>query len=429
MNAPIGQNSGVNNSTQAAGLSLGADFSQPPATILIVDDSPDNLRVLSATLSDSNYDIRCAKNGKMALKAIASELPDLILLDIQMPELDGYQVCQQLKADARTRPIPVIFISALDDTIDKVKAFSVGGVDYITKPFQVEEVLARVRNQLNLQAAKIQLAQSEKMASLGQLVAGIAHEINNPVGFIQGNVEHLDRYVQDLLRLVQAYRAEYIEPSTAIQEIASEIDLDYLQTDIQKVLSSMSIGTERITNIIKSLRNFSRLDESDYKPANIHEGIDGTLLILESRLKAVGKANKIEVVKDYGELPLLRCYPSALNQVFMNILSNAIDALNEIRYSLSNSESITDTHQPKIAIKTRQKDSVIIIQIEDNGCGMPEPVKARLFSPFFTTKPTGKGTGLGMAISRQIVTEQHRGQISCQSEVGTGTTFAIQIPM
>jgi signal transduction histidine kinase len=404
-----------------------ASFHGSNASILIVDDSPDNLRVLSATLAESNYDIRCAKNGTMALKAIAAtDLPDLILLDIQMPDLSGYEVCQQLKADMRTRHIPIIFISALDDALDKVKAFSVGGVDYITKPFQVEEVIARVRNQLNLQAAKVQLAQSEKMASLGQLVAGIAHEINNPVGFIQGNLDCLKESVKDLLRLLETYQQAYPEPSEKIQAVSQEIDFTYLQEDLPSLLKSMTMGTERIAAIVHSLRNFSRLENSSYQLVDIHEGIDDTLLILESRLKAVGALSKIEIVKAYGDLSPVKCYPGLLNQVLMNLLANAIDAVHE--QCVQASTQAGDPYIPQIAITTAQAESAVTIRIRDNGAGIPEALKARLFTPFFTTKPVGKGTGLGLAISQQIIHDDHQGQLVCQSQPGLGTEFIITLP-
>lgn len=398
------------------------------ATVLIVDDSPDNLRVLSATLTAANYDIRCAKNGSMALKAIAlADLPDLILLDIQMPDVDGYEVCRRLKKDGRSQHIPVIFISALDDTLDKVKAFSVGGVDYITKPFQVEEVLARVRNQLSIQAAQVQLAQAEKMASLGQLVAGIAHEINNPVSFIQGNITCLEGYAHDLLRLIAIYQQQYPDPTAAVRSVAREIDLDYLQADLPQVIQSMTAGTNRIANIIKSLRNFSRLDEANYKRVDIHEGIEGTLLILESRLKASEQLAKMDLVKNYDELPLIFCWPGALNQVFMNVIANAIDAIDSKRLAIPEAE--IQQYQPQITISTGQAEQFVVVQIKDNGCGMTEAVKARLFNPFFTTKPAGLGTGLGLSSSRQIIHDQHQGQLTCESQLGLGSQFTIRLPI
>ncbi|PZO55640.1 MAG: hybrid sensor histidine kinase/response regulator [Phormidesmis priestleyi] len=419
----------------SAGLSFPTKAVNPAATVLIVDDSPDNLRVLSATLSQSNYDIRCAKNGTMALKALAlnsprrsatAELPDLILLDIQMPDIDGYEVCARLKANARTQHIPIIFISALDAALDKVKAFAVGGVDYITKPFQMEEVIVRVQNQLNLQAAKAQLAQAEKMASLGQLVAGIAHEINNPVGFVQGNIDYLDNYVQDLLTLLKAYQQQYPDPPEGIRAIAANIDLPHIQADLPNIVKSMTLGTERIASIVSSLRNFSRLDESEHKPADIHEGIDSTLLILESRLKASDYYSSIEVIKQYQEMPPVLCYPGSLNQVFMNLIANAIDAIEDKQQTLTDSDQAD--YQPQIVIQTEQTAQAVTIRIQDNGHGMEESVKARLFNPFFTTKPVGKGTGLGLAISSQIIHEKHHGQLTCQSQAGIGTEFVITLP-
>ena len=364
----------------------------------------------------------------MALKAIATTPPDLILLDIQMPDLDGYEVCQQLKANVQTKHIPIIFISALDEALDKVKAFSVGGVDYITKPFQVAEVLARVRNQLDLQAAKVQLAQTEKMASLGQLVAGIAHEINNPINFICGNIDVLEVYVQDLLRILEAYRKEEAEPSDTIRAIAREIDLDYLEADLPKIMDSMRIGTERVINIVQLLRNFSRLDEAGYKKVDIHQGLEGTLLILESRLKSA-EFEAIEIVREYGNLPQISCYPAALNQVFMNLIANAIDAIDDRRRSPLTYQNSEQGYQPKITIKTEQTAETITIQIEDNGCGMSESIQDRLFNPFFTTKPVGKGTGMGLSISYQIVKEKHQGQLICQSQYGIGTHFTIKLPI
>lgn len=420
----------------SAGLSLPTKAFNHAATVLIVDDSPDNLRVLSDTLSQSNYDIRCAKNGTMALKVLAlnlpsssatAELPDLILLDIQMPDIDGYEVCARLKADARTQHIPIIFISALDAALDKVKAFSVGGVDYITKPFQMEEVIVRVQNQLNLQATKAQLAQAEKMASLGQLVAGIAHEINNPVGFVQGNIDYLNNYVQDLLELLEAYQQQYPEPPEVIRVIAADIDLPYIQADLPNIVKSMTLGTDRIASIVKSLRNFSRLDESEHKPADIHEGIDGTLLILESRLKANGPYPRIEVIRQYQDMPPVLCYPGSLNQVFMNLIANAIDAIEDKQQALTDDDQAS--YQPQITIQTEQTEPAVIVRIQDNGHGMEESVKARLFNPFFTTKPMGKGTGLGLAISYQIIHEKHHGQLTCQSQVGVGTEFVIALPL
>jgi signal transduction histidine kinase/DNA-binding response OmpR family regulator len=632
--------------------------------ILIVDDTPDNLRLLSTVLQSRGYRVRKAINGPLALKGIEIAPPDLILLDVNMPQMNGYEVCEKLKADPQTSEIPVIFLSALDDVSDKVKAFAVGAVDYITKPFQGEEVLARVKNQLTLrvlskqlseqnallqqeirdrqQAEKAliesasrlrnqnivlmelarnqvlnqgdlkaalkeiteatahniaiervsvwlydetgtkiqcldlferslnqhgegleltaidyptyfqalsqeqliaaddahtdprtrefsssyltplgitsmldapislggqtvgvlcneqvgtsrpwtpedqnfarsiadlvslaleaqkrkrveealrksearerekatqlelaldelkhtqaQLIQTEKMSSLGRMIAGVAHEINNPVSFIYGNLSHASEYFRNLMRLLQIYRQTYPHPTPEIQQIASEIDLDFLVEDWQKLLKSMQVGAERIHQIVLSLRIFSRFNESEVKLVDIHEGIDNTLLILQHRLRPVGDAGGIEVIKDYSQLPQVACYPSQLNQVFMNLLSNAIDALENqpsprvitIHTSIQNSKFKIQNEIPHTPYLMPQ---FVIIRIADNGPGMSEDVQKQIFDPFFTTKPVGSGTGLGLSISYQIVVEKHQGQLSCISTLGRGTEFVVEIPI
>ena len=281
-----------------------------------------------------------------------------------------------------------------------------------------------------LQTTQAQLVQTEKMSSLGQLIAGIAHEINNPVNFIYGNLNPAGDYAQDLLNLVQLYQRHYPNPVAEIQSEIEAIDLEFLAEDLPKLLSSMKMGADRIRRIILSLRNFSRLDESEMKPVDIHEGIDSTLLILHSRLKEKSDHQGIEVVKKYGDLPLVECYAGQLNQVFMNILSNAIDALEETM-SPENAQSPTASHQsPTITIHTELINSQqICIRIADNGPGIPPSVQKQLFNPFFTTKPVGKGTGLGLAISQQVVVDKHRGALNCVSRLGQGTEFIIQIPV
>jgi signal transduction histidine kinase len=265
-----------------------------------------------------------------------------------------------------------------------------------------------------LQQIQAQLIQTEKMSSLGQMVAGVAHEINNPVNFIYGNLDHTNNYVQNLLELVDLYSQQYPHPTPAIQEKTETIDLDFLVEDLPKTLSSMRNGTERIRQIVLSLRNFSRLDEAQVKLANIHEGIDSTLLILNHRIK-----QGVEVIKKYGELPPVECYPAQLNQVFMNILGNAIDALLE------------RPEQPnkQIVIRTEKVENhEILVTICDNGSGITPEIKDKIFDPFFTTKEVGKGTGLGLSICYQIV-KKHHGQISLISQPGQGTEFAIALPI
>ncbi|MDX2230115.1 MAG: PAS domain S-box protein [Leptolyngbyaceae cyanobacterium bins.349] len=288
-----------------------------------------------------------------------------------------------------------------------------------------------------LQQTQTHLVQSEKMSSLGQLVAGVAHEINNPVNFIYGNLNYASDYIQDLLGLLQLYQ-EHCPTPPVVQNVIDAIDLDFLVDDLPKLLASMRVGAERIREIIASLRNFSRLDEAAFKTVNLHDGIDSTLMILQNRLKAQPHHAEIQVFKEYDDLPNVQCYPGQLNQVFMNILTNAIDALEENLQShhppfpLDPAASLPPTLLPSpiIWIRTQRIGSAqVAITIKDNGPGIPPDVRDRLFDPFFTTKPVGKGTGLGMSISYQIVTERHHGTLRCYSELGQGAEFIITIPI
>ncbi|MEM8641029.1 MAG: PAS domain S-box protein [Cyanobacteria bacterium P01_G01_bin.54] len=277
-----------------------------------------------------------------------------------------------------------------------------------------------------LQQAQIQLVQSEKMSSLGQMVAGVAHEINNPVNFIHGNLDHVKTYIQDLLTLIEGYQRHYPQPQTEITEIIDDIDLDFLVEDMPNLLQSMVVGTDRIREIVQSLRTFSRLDEAEIKAVDLHDGIDSTLTILQTRLREQNWRSAIQVLKDYGELPPIECYAGQLNQVFMNILSNAIDALEERDRQRSHPEMAETPSQ--ITIKTRVMNRHIVMRFTDNGPGISPTVQARLFDPFFTTKSVGKGTGLGLSISYQIVTERHQGKLTCTSKPGE-TTFTVEVPI
>jgi len=286
---------------------------------------------------------------------------------------------------------------------------------------QTEELAQALKS---LQQAQIQIVQAEKMASLGQLVAGIAHEINNPVNFIQANIHYVQEYVKDLLNLLKNYQTSYPELLPAISQNAEAIDIEFLQQDLPKTLNSMQIGSHRISEIVLLLRNFSRLDESEIKKVNIHQGIESTLIILQYRLKA--KANRPEIIisRNYGKLPEVECYVGQLNQVFMNILTNAIDALDAAK------EPDIKDNLRQINITTSVIDSQFVkIVFSDNGLGIPKEVSERIFDPFFTTKPVGKAVGMGMTISYQIITEKHGGKLTCFSTLGKGTEFVIDLPI
>ncbi|HBE59021.1 MAG TPA: hybrid sensor histidine kinase/response regulator [Cyanobacteria bacterium UBA11366] len=468
--------------------------SNETSKILIVDDNPTNLGLIFEYLTDAGFKVLVALDGESAIQQAEYSKPDLILLDVMMPGIDGFQTCSLLKANQATQDIPVIFMTALCDTGDKVTGFNVGAVDYITKPIQPTEVLCRVKTHLTLrnlqkqlekqneellrsqakerqrtleleetlkklQKTQTQLFQADKMSSIGQMVAGVAHEINNPLNFIYSNLSLTKQYTQQILELIELYQKTYGTSAPEINDKIEELDLEFLEEDLPKMLKSMEVGAERICQIVLLLKNFCHIDEAQRKLTDIHEGIDSTLLLLHHRLKAKGKKPEIYAIKEYGDLPKVRCNAGQINQVFMNILVNAIDALEdkikksgmdnkniEERRSLSvascvllqerDSELKNQTCDldlcpiPTIKIKTDVVDNNrITISISDNGLGMTEDVQRRLFDAFFTTKPVGSGTGLGLTISYQIIVEKHQGKLSFNSEFGRGSEFIIEIPI
>jgi two-component system, NtrC family, sensor kinase len=400
----------------------------PNNSILVVDDVPINIKILLEILTQAGYRVTVAKSGKSALEKLEESLPNLILLDVMMPGIDGFETCRLMKANPKTKDIPVIFMTALSDAVNKVKGLQLGAVDYITKPIEHEEVLARINVHLELRRTQLKLAQEEKMSSLGQLVAGIAHEINNPVNFISGNLIHAQKYIEDLMQLLHRYEIHTNNSIPEIEAFSKKIELDFLKEDLPQLLTSMKMGSERVEQIVRSLRLFSRLDDSACQLVDLHEAIDSTLVILSSRLKATSTRPTININKEYSELPLVECYSGKINQVLMNLLANAIDAIDE---AIEKAEAAANQESPTICIQTTvtNDQQSVLIEIADNGIGMSLEVQQRMCEQFFTTKPLGKGTGLGMAIAREIIVDKHGGTLEVKSSPGDGAKFAISIPI
>ncbi len=425
-----------------------------PTRVLLVDDNPTNLKVLSEALRGQGWLTLVATDGESAIEQAAYSHPDLILLDVMMPGMDGFSTCRQLKVNPATQLIPIIFMTALADPLDKVKGLELGAVDYITKPFQQEEVIARVKLHLKLsqltqtleqrveertaalhelvqqlQQTQLKLIQSEKMSMLGHLVAGIGHEINNPIGCISGNILHVEGYAQDLLNLVYLYQQKYPQPDCDIDELTEDIDLDYLSEDLPKLMKSMQEGVNRLQSISLSLRTFARSDITSKVEFQIHEGIESTLMLLRHRTKANEKRPAIQIIQEFGELPPISCYSGQLNQVFMNILANAIDALEDANHDRDYQDIAVNPNTIVIRTSVNPDRDSITIHIKDNGKGIPTELQGQIFEPTFTSKAVGKGTGLGLPISRQIVVEKHGGTLGCQSVMGKGTEFVIILPI
>ncbi|MBE9187564.1 response regulator [Microcoleus sp. LEGE 07076] len=463
------------------------------ANILVVDDTPENLRLLAGILSDKGYRVRPVPNGKLAVSAAQKMPPDLVLLDIMMPEIDGYEVCQQLKDSEITKDIPVIFISAINDVMDKVKAFEVGGVDFITKPFQVEEVLARIETHLKicslqqtlqeknqdlatalhqLQATQEHLIQSEKMAALGQLIAGIAHEINTPLGIIgssidnianfwDDNIAKMPQFFQELSEESQSYFLSLLDRATnqknlftskekrkfkqqLIRDLIAEsvkypediadtlVDMEiyenieqllpffklqdwevvfntaYQFASFKKSIGLIQRATAKSGKVVFALKTYAHFDSKQEKVVgNLHEGIETVLTLYQNQLK-----HGIDVVKNYGNIPTIVCYPDDLNQVWTNLIHNALQAMD---------------YKGVLTIETQKQDKNILLKFTDNGKGIPPEVIPKIFQPFFTTKSAGEGSGLGLDIVTKIV-KKHEGTIAVESVPGQ-TTFTVSLPI
>ena len=376
--------------------------------------------------------------AELIVPASARKVVDQLMNELLIETTGRYSVNENITKDGKTI-ICEWFNTPLVGDAGKIVGVASLTLD-ITERKQAEAALRQAKEEAEvalktLQQTQAQLIQAEKMSGLGQLVAGVAHEINNPVNFIYGNLSHTADYTQNLLKLIQLYQQTYPVTNAKIQEKIEEFDLDFMSEDLPKILTSMKVGADRIRQIVLSLRNFSRLDEAEMKRVDIHEGIDSTLMILQNRLKANPDRPAIEIVKEYGDLPLVECYAGQLNQVFMNILANSIDALEN--YDNQRSPKDLQKNPSRITIRTKLVTNEtgpgysknVVIQVQDNGSGMTETVRQQVFNPFFTTKPTGKGTGLGLSISYQIVVDKHGGFVQCFSQPHQGTEFRIEIPV
>ncbi|WP_367291287.1 hybrid sensor histidine kinase/response regulator [Laspinema palackyanum] len=444
---------------------MSRELSDQPVSILLIDDQPivgEAIRRMLATEKDIKF-CYCT-DPDQAIQLATQIQPTVILQDLVMGEIDGLMLLRFFKANPGTRNIPIVVLSTKEEPQKKAQAFASGANDYLIKIPDKIELVARLRYHSNayhnlckgyefertqqynkelelrvqertqeltealdnLKQTQAQLVQSEKMSGLGQLVAGIAHEINNPISFISGNLIHFIEYAEGLLTLVEMYEQTFPELPITIQDFRESLDLEFIREDLPRLISSIRGGSDRIREIVVNLRNFSRMDESDRKPADIHEGLESTLVMLQHRLEE----NQIELSKEYGELPAIDCYPGQLNQVFINMLSNAIDAVSD-RQQRSPRKAISDNGETvpgKISIKTQLQGGVVTIRITDNGIGIPPALQTQIFNPFFTTKEVGQGTGLGLAISYEIIVKKHHGRIRCESHPNRGTEFTIEIP-
>ncbi|MFT4926323.1 MAG: two-component system NtrC family sensor kinase [Phenylobacterium sp.] len=406
------------------------DIDLTGSKILVVDDTPANVDLLRQTLEIEGYRIIAATNGEMALRNAAKTLPDLILLDVMMPGIDGFETCRRLKQHPQLKDIPVIFISAKTETQDVIDGFSVGGVDYIHKPIRHEEVLARVHTHLEIVAlfkaqqkltdelaekntalieTQQKLVQSEKMASLGTLTAGIAHEINNPNNFVHVSAQNLEVSLAQFNQFILKLAGDNADDAV-ISSLKLKFAPLYSHVDIIKE------GTERIKLIVRDLKAFTQRDSADSNTIDISKCLQSTI-----NLVRVKYAKVAQFITDIDSIPEWECYPAQLNQVFINLIINACDAIRAKQQQLQN------TNIGQVGIRCQHHNEITIITIKDDGCGMSETVLSQIFDPFYTTKDVGEGTGLGLSISYGIV-QKHNGELTVTSQLGIGTTFTLTLP-
>jgi two-component system, NtrC family, sensor kinase len=409
--------------------------------ILIVDDESDFEELVNQKfrqkIRQGEFQFIFASNGVEALEKVQDHLDlDLVLTDINMPQMDGLTLLSKLnKIEAIFK---TVVVSAYGDMNNIRIAMNAGACDFLIKPINLQDLEITIQKNLQqvqslkeshkqLRLAQFQLIQSEKMSIIGQMLSGIAHEINNPVGSVSANLVYVENYFKDCIDLLKRYREKFPDPGAEIADQVDKIDLDYLIEDSPKILKAMREGTNLIQEITTSLKTFARTDTVHKVPLAIHEGIDSTLLILKHRLKANKNRPKIEVIRNYENLPPILCYPGQIKQVLMNLIGNAIDALDEANQGKTYADIQAAPNTIAIQTKLVEDGSAIAISIADNGSGMSEDVKARIFDRLFTTKPIGQGTGLGLSISRQIIEENHGGRLTCSSTLGVGTQFEIVI--
>jgi two-component system, NtrC family, sensor kinase len=417
---------------------------------LIAEDDKIARLILKKTLTTMNHEVVEAENGREAWTLFKEQEPDLVITDWIMPEMDGLKLCEKIRSSKKKNYTYIIILTVKDELSDIVNVFASGADDYVAKPFKPDVFKARIKTGIrilkldceqqklqrtmtkknieldkalsNLKDTQSQMVQTEKMASIGQLAAGVAHEINNPIGFIKSNFTTLKNYLNNFTTLLEHYNSMANElkisdpeklPDTlraslkTIERYEKKIDINFLKKDITELIHDCAEGTERVEKIVSNLKNFAHPGSDKQKLMDVNEGIESTLNVVANEIKY-----KVELVKEFGNLPLIKCFPQQINQVFMNIFINAAQAIEK---------------NGTIHIKTYQENQNIIVSIKDTGCGIKKENLSKIFDPFFTTKEVGVGTGLGMNIAYNII-KKHRGLISIKSKVGFGTTFTITLP-